>query len=183
MRRSFGCLQHRLDMPAACHQRLDAGAEILDALDEVVEGQEHAAGAGDGWHFVEQLATVSYEPTSVPMLILTAETGSAIWRILVSAPDLVSAAPLNAEPGDRLLIGTGLVMLPLGGRASVRLVGDHHEEHEGGDVTAGPGGGGLQAFGGGREGLGRIDADAEAEIVVGISRGRIPCRHSTNRRR
>ena len=43
----------RLHPLPAFHQRLDAGAEQLDALDEMVEGQEHAAGIGHLGHLVE----------------------------------------------------------------------------------------------------------------------------------
>ena len=38
-------------------------------------------------------ATCLKEPTNVPILIFTGETEDAIWRILVSVPDLVSLPP------------------------------------------------------------------------------------------
>jgi hypothetical protein len=74
------------------------------------------------------------------------------------------------------VVGAGLVVLPLGARGLVGFVGDHHHQHVGGDVAAGLGGGLDELLGRGREGLGRVHALAEAEVVVGVLRGEVHAR-------
>ena len=128
---------------AAAHQGLDALAELLDADHEVVEGQHHAGQPLDLRHLVEQArdrgvgADQARAAERHAGAALDAAGGRSLGRILV-------AARLGAAPFDRLVIGAGDVVLPLGHRRRVGLVGDDHGERQRLGVGAGRGGGRLQ---------------------------------------
>ncbi|MNL22993.1 hypothetical protein D3C87_1443590 [compost metagenome] len=74
---------------------------------------------------------------------------------------------LQAEPLDRLLIRARLVVLPLRPGILGFFLGKDHGQHNGFNIPAGLFRCRQQPLIGGREGLGRVDANTEAEAVVG----------------
>ena len=81
---------------------------------------------------------------------------------------------LARHPGERAHVGALVVVLPLGHRGLVGLVGDHHHQHVVADVAAGLGGGLAisRSLVGAMRGR-RVDALAQGEVVVAVGRAEL----------
>src|SRR5829696_4131609 len=113
------------EVGAAAHQGLDALAELLDADHEVIEGQHDAGETLDLRHLVEQAryggVGADQPRAAVGQRLAPADAagGGIVGGVLVGAG-------LRTAPVERIEIDAGLVMLPLGHRRLVGLVGDDH---------------------------------------------------------
>ena len=76
----------KLSGTAQCHERPNLAPDVFDPFDEFIKGEHDALGSRQSCKLVQHSGIVAKEPSKLPVLIFTAEAGSAIWRILVSAP-------------------------------------------------------------------------------------------------
>ena len=127
-------------LAAAAHQRQDAGAELLHADDEIVEGQHDAAHAGHGGQLVEHAGDRGVgadEHALIGRQLVDAEGPAPVRRCIGVLARVVLG--LGVAPGQRLEVGAGLVVLPFRHRRGVGLVGDDHLQDQRAAIAAGLG--------------------------------------------
>ena len=147
---------------------------ILHPDDEVVEGQQRSTNPLDVRQFVQHAGdrrVRAHENTLIDGLLVrgkpefpaVAECVGIRARIIIG---------LCCPIGEGLEIGTGDVMVPLGHRGVIGFVGDHHDEDEGPTIAPGLSRCLHQPCDTRRNSGRRIEAEADAEIVIGMLGGK-----------
>ncbi len=169
-----------VDEVATAHQWQDAGAELLHADDEVVEGHHHAAHTRHRRHLVEhardaRIAAHQRAHVDVHRPFRRGELADIGGGVVLVGRTLVH------QPADRVDIDAVIVRLPLGHGRLVGLVGDDHREDQRAAVAPEFLVDRDQARHAPLDAPRLVLAEARAEIVVGMLRGKagagvaLPC--------
>ena len=158
-------------MFAALHQGLDLGAKIFDAGHEIIEGQQHAAETGDFRHVVEHGGDFGVGPDQGAHVEIDRRGRVRELADIGIAAGFGVGGALFGEPGERAFVLAGFIKFPFRGGGGIGGICNDHHQRVARDVAASVRGDCLHAGDGGRDGFGRVNPHAEAEIIVGLGGG------------